>query len=62
MPMFNFFRKDPLKKMEKQYLGLWEEAMQLQRKGDIKGYAAKMAEAEELQQKIEEEKKKGRSS
>lgn len=35
-----------------------EEAMQLQRKGDIKGYAIKMAEAEELQKQIEEEKKK----
>lgn len=60
--MFNFFKKDPLKKMEKQYLGLLEEAMQIQRKGDIKGYAAKMAEAEEKQRQIEEEKKKGRSN
>jgi hypothetical protein len=60
--MFNFLKKDPLKKMEKQYLALLEEAMQIQRKGDIKGYAAKMAEAEEMQQKIEEEKKKGRSN
>ncbi|MFZ2899343.1 MAG: DUF6435 family protein [Saprospiraceae bacterium] len=60
--MFNFFKKDPVKKMEKQYLDLLEEAMQIQRKGDIKGYAAKMAEAEEMQQKIEEEKKKGRSN
>lgn len=59
--MLNFFKKDPVKKMEKQYLALLEEAMQIQRKGDIKGYAAKMAEAEELQKQIEE-KKKGRSN
>ena len=61
VPMFKFFKKDPIKKMEKQYLDLLEEAMQIQRKGDIKGYAAKMAEAEELQKQIEE-KKKGRSN
>lgn len=60
--MFKFFKKDPLKKLEKQYLLLLEEAMQIQRKGDIKGFAAKMAEAEEMQQQIEEEKKKGRSN
>lgn len=60
--MFKFFKKDPMKKMEKQYLVLLEEAMQIQRKGDIKGYAAKMAEADELQKKMEEEKKKGRSN
>lgn len=60
--MFKFFKKDPLKKLEKQYLLLLEEAMQIQRKGDIKGFAAKMAEAEEMQQQIEGEKKKGRSN
>lgn len=56
--MLRLFKKNPLKKMERRYLDMLEEAMQLQRKGDIKGYAIKMAEAEELQKQIEEEKKK----
>lgn len=55
--MFNFFRKDPIKKLEKQYQQLLEEAMQLQRKGDIKAYARKMDEAEQLLKTIEEQKK-----
>jgi hypothetical protein len=56
--MLKLFKKNPLKRMERRYLDMLEEAMQLQRKGDIKGYAIKMAEAEELQKQIEEEKKK----
>ena len=55
--MLNFFRKDPIKKLEKQYQQLLEEAMQLQRKGDIKAYAKKMDEAEQLLKTIEEQKK-----
>ncbi len=50
--MFNLFKKDPAKELEKKYQKLMEEAMQLQRKGDIKGYAAKVAEAEEVQKAI----------
>ncbi len=50
--MFGLFKKDPIKKMEKQHEKLLEEAMQLQRGGDIKGYARKMGEADELEQKI----------
>jgi hypothetical protein len=56
--MLRLFKKNPLKKMERRYLDMLEEAMQLQRKGDIKGYAIKMAEAEDLQKQIEQEKKK----
>lgn len=52
--MFNFFKKDPVKELEKKYALLMEQAMQLQRKGDIKGYAAKVAEAEAVQQEIDE--------
>lgn len=51
--MFNFFKKNPTAKLEKKYEKLLEEAMQLQRKGDIKGYAIKSAEAEEVLQEIE---------
>jgi hypothetical protein len=52
--MFGLFKKkDPIAKLEKQYAQLLEEAMQLQRGGDIKGYAAKTAEAEAVADEIE---------
>ena len=51
--MFGLFKKDPVKALQKKYEKLMEEAMHIQRSGDIKGYAAKMAEAEELQKEIE---------
>jgi hypothetical protein len=51
--MFNFFKKNPAAQLEKKYEKLLEEAMQLQRKGDIKGYAVKSAEAEEVLKEIE---------
>ena len=35
--MFGLFKKDPLVNLQKSYNQLLEEAMQLQRKGDIKG-------------------------
>lgn len=50
--MFGFLKKDPLKSLEKDYSRLLEEAMALQRKGDIRGYAAKSAEAEALMDRI----------
>jgi hypothetical protein len=52
--MFSLFRKDPIKQSEKKYLQLMEEARDLQRSGDLKAYAQKIAESEELQQKIED--------
>ncbi|MCI5080711.1 MAG: DUF6435 family protein [Saprospiraceae bacterium] len=53
--MFGLFKKkDPIQELEKEYLKLMEEAMRIQRGGDIKAYAAKVAEAEEIQKKIEE--------
>jgi hypothetical protein len=58
--MFGLFKKDPIKKLEKQYLRLMEEARNIQRGGDIKAFAAKSAEAEEVAKEIErlkEEKK-----
>lgn len=58
--MFGLFKKDPIKQLEKEHKRLLEEAMQLQRGGDIKGYAAKSAEAEKVMDKIvalQEEKK-----
>ncbi|MEL6922684.1 MAG: DUF6435 family protein [Bacteroidota bacterium] len=52
--MFGLFKKkDPTAKMEKEYEALLLEARNIQRSGDIKAYAAKMAEAEELWAEIE---------
>ena len=56
--MFGLFKKNPTKALEKEYEKLLEEAMQLQRKGDIKGYAAKSAEAEKVMDRIVELNKK----
>ena len=55
--MFGLFKKDPLVNLQKTYNQLLEEAMQLQRKGDIKGYAAKMVESEIVMNEIEKIKK-----
>ena len=55
--MFGLFKKDPLVNLQKSYNQLLEEAMQLQRKGDIKGYAAKMSESEKVMNEIEKIKK-----
>ncbi|PPK85917.1 hypothetical protein CLV84_2830 [Neolewinella xylanilytica] len=52
--MFGLFKKDPVKKLEKEYSRLLQEAMALQRGGDIKGYAAKSAEAETVMDRIVE--------
>lgn len=51
--MFNLFKKDPAKKLREQYAKILEEARDLQRKGDIKGFAQKTAEAEEVLKQIE---------
>jgi len=56
--MFGLFKKDPVKQLEKKYLKLMEQAMNIQRGGDIKAYAKKMAEAEDVAKEIEELKKK----
>ena len=50
--MFGLFKKDPAKELEKKHERLLQEAMQLQRGGDIKGYAAKTAEAEKVMDEI----------
>ncbi len=58
--MFGLFKKDPIKQLEKEYSRLLEEAMALQRGGDIKGYAAKSAEAEAVMDRILEMRKDGK--
>lgn len=51
--MFGLFKKDPAKALQQQYQKLMEEAMQLQRNGDLKNYALKIAEAEAIMKKLE---------
>ena len=50
--MFGLFKKDPTKALEKEHKRLMEQAMHLQRSGDLKAYAAKIAEAEAVMDQI----------
>lgn len=50
--MFSFFRKDPLKKLNKRYESKLEEAMFAQRNGDIRSYAMLTEQAEKIQEEI----------
>ncbi|MGH1472265.1 MAG: DUF6435 family protein [Cellvibrionaceae bacterium] len=51
--MFTIFKKNPIKKLEKQYYKKLEEAMHAQRNGDIKSYSMITAEAEAINVSIE---------
>ena len=52
--MFGLFKKDPTKKLKKEYEALLEKARDIQRSGDLKHYARVMEESEELWKKIEQ--------
>jgi len=51
--MLSFFKSDPIKKLETKRLKLLEEAMHVQRSGDLKLYAVKMAAIDQLEKEIE---------
>lgn len=51
--MFPFLKSDPIKKMEAKRAKLLEEAMHIQRSGDLKLYAAKMVVIDLLEKEIE---------
>ena len=53
MTMFNFFKKDPKKKLEKIIAEKLEKARDVQRSGDLKAYARLMGEIDELQKKLD---------
>ena len=55
--MFGLFKSDPEKKLRKKYEKLMAEATELQRSGDIKGYARKSDEAEAVMRQLQELKK-----
>ena len=52
--MLNWLRKDPAAKLQKQYERLLVEARDLQRNGDIVGYADKMAESERVLKQLDD--------
>lgn len=50
--MFNIFKKDPRKKLQKEYEAIMEKAVEVQRSGDLKAYAKMISESEEILDKI----------
>ncbi|MDR8525313.1 MULTISPECIES: DUF6435 family protein [Shewanella] len=50
--MFSIFKRDPTKKLKKQYFAKLEQAMLAQRNGDIKTYSELSAEADEIDKQI----------
>jgi hypothetical protein len=51
--MLGWLKRDPKKKLEAEYARRLQEARDLQRKGDIKGYAAVSAEADNLSRQLD---------
>ncbi|CCN34463.1 conserved hypothetical protein [Vibrio nigripulchritudo MADA3029] len=50
--MFSFFKNNSAKKLKKRHSMLLEQAMQAQRRGDIRTYSLLTAEAEEVFEQI----------
>lgn len=55
--MFGLFKKDPAKKLHKEYEKLMERARDVQRSGDLRAYAKMIEESEVILSKIEALKK-----
>ena len=51
--MFSLFKSDPVKKLQAKQVKLLEEAMQIQRSGDLRLYAEKMVIIDQLEKEIE---------
>ena len=56
--MFGLFKKNPTKELEKKHKRLMEEAVAIQRSGDLRAYAAKIDEAKKIEDQIVELRKK----
>lgn len=56
--MFALFKKDPVKKLTRRYKMLMLEARDVQRSGDLRLYAEKIAAAESVARQIDEIKSK----
>lgn len=50
--MFSIFKKNPVKKLSKLYESKLEEAMNAQRRGDIRAYSMITAEAEDIRAEV----------
>ena len=53
--MFGFLKRNPTKQLQLEYERLLEKARDLQRNGDIIGFAEVTAQAEEIARKIDEQ-------
>lgn len=51
--MFSFLKKDPVSKLNKQYKAVLEQALEAQRRGDIRSYSELTSEAEKIAEKID---------
>jgi len=51
--MLKFFRSDPKKKLQKAYEAKLQEAMTLQRNGDIRGYSLATEEAQAIYARLQ---------
>ncbi|WP_111642290.1 DUF6435 family protein [Marinimicrobium alkaliphilum] len=51
--MFNLFKSDPSKKLQKAYEAKLEQAMQSQRNGDIRRYSELSAEADVIYKQLQ---------
>ena len=51
--MFGLFKKDPVEQLKKEYQAVMEEAMHIQRSGDLKAYTRKIEAAERILAEIE---------
>lgn len=51
--MFSLFKKDPIKDLENKRKKLLEEAMHVQRSGDLRLYALKIEAIDKLEKEIE---------
>lgn len=51
--MFSFLKSDPAKKLETKRRKLLEEAMHIQRSGDLKLYAEKIVVIDQIEKEIE---------
>jgi hypothetical protein len=56
--MFSFFKKDPIKDLQKKRAKILEKSVQFQRSGDLRTYAKLIEEAEEITKEIEKLEKK----
>ncbi len=51
--MFSLFKKDPVKELTIKHKKLLEEAMHVQRSGDLKLYAVKMEAIDKLEKELD---------